>query len=142
MSKRLSSIITPVYKLLPFTVAGYTMFILIRDWSSFRSDVFFFFLLWCSMFYALTYRWKNVHLQGQMLRVSNYIKRINIPVSAIKKVEASSWWGRQRTIKITLWKDMGFGKTIIFVPRLFGRAASEIEQELRQAKFRAGCDCN
>ena len=112
-------------------------FILIRDLSSFRFDVLFFFLLWCGVFYALTYRWKNVHLQDQTLRVSNYIKRINIPVSSIKDVKASSRWGGQpRTIKITLWKDTAFGKTIIFVPRLLGFAASQTEQELRQAKFR------
>jgi hypothetical protein len=39
-----------------------------------------FFALWCGLGYLLTHRWKSVYLEGDVLRISNYLKKIRIPL--------------------------------------------------------------
>src|SRR3954464_4651449 len=99
MKKQLSSIVTPFYKVVPFVVGIYFLFLAITEFNRFGIAAVLFLCLWCTIWYLGTHRWKSVYLEDDTLRVSNYIKRITIPVREIEQVRASSWWGRQpRTI--------------------------------------------
>lgn len=92
-----------------------------------------FLALWCVIWYAVTARWKSVYLAGGTLYVSNYLKKVEIPLSDVKEVKASSWWGWQpRTITMTLKSKSEFGDRIVFVPRGLGLGGSEVEQELKR----------
>ena len=73
-----------------------------------------------------------MYLKGDALSVSNYLKRIEIPLANLESVEASSWWGWQpRTITVRLKSATEFGKSIVFVPRFGGYGAGEIANELK-----------
>ena len=130
MKRQLSSIITPFYKFVPYIVGSFGLFLLI--FRNIRFSVFLFFLLWSGVWYAFTYNWKSVYLKGDVLSVSNYLKRIEIPLSAVESVKASSWWGRQpRIITLRLKSASAFGEEIVFVPRFGGLEAGEVADELR-----------
>lgn len=132
MKKRLSSIITPIYKIIPFIFVPYGLFWLIYDFRSASLGGAVFLFVWCAIWSALTFRWKSVYLEGDSLAVSNYLKRIEIPLSKVESVDASNWWGWQpRTVTIRLKSATEFGESIVFVPRLGGLEAGELADELR-----------
>jgi hypothetical protein len=132
MKKRLSSIITPFYKVIPFIFVPYGLFWLIYDFRSATLGAIIFFFFWCAIWFLLTFRWKSVYLGGGSLSVSNYLKRIEIPLANVESVDASSWWGWQpRTVTVRLKSATEFGESIVFVPRLGGLEAGDIADELR-----------
>ncbi len=89
-------------------------------------------VLWCSIWNLVTFRWKSVYLKNDALSVSNYLRKIEIPLSNIESVKASSWWGWQpRTITVRLKFPSEFGEKIVFVPRGGGFGADEAADELR-----------
>jgi hypothetical protein len=141
MAKRLSSIVTPFCKFTPFVLTGYTLLrvtgsALLRE-SIKLEDVkvvggaLLLFTLW----YLGTFRWKNVYLEDDGLRVSNYFKSIDIPLSNIKDINASSWWGWQpQTIILRLYSPTEFGTKIIFVPRYLKFGDDAPFEKLRKIK--------
>ena len=132
MKRRLSSIITPFYKIIPFIFVPYGIFWLVYDFRGASLGGMSFFFLWCALWLALTFRWKSVYLEGDSLAVSNYLNRVKIPLAKVESVDASSRWGWQpRTVTIRLKSVTEFGESIVFVPRLGGMEAGEIADELR-----------
>jgi len=132
MKRRLSSIITPFYKVLPFLLVPYGLFWLIYDFRIASLGGIILYFLVCAAWYFFTFRWKSVYLKGEVLSVSNYLKKLEIPLANLESVDASSWWGSYpRTITIRLKSPSEFGDRIIFVPRLGGLEAREITDELR-----------
>jgi len=133
MKRRLSSILVPIYKLTFILVVAYGLFLTFYDLSKVGKLGLLFLLAFCGVWYLLIFDWKNVYLNDGRLSVSNFWKRIEIPLSNVDVVEASSWWGLQpRTITLYLKSPSEFGKRIVFVPRLGGLEASELSEELRQ----------
>jgi len=133
MKRRLSSILVPIYKLTFILVLAYGLFLTLYDFSKIGKLGLLFLLAFCGIWYLLVFDWKTVYLKGGRLSVSNFRKKIEIPLSDVDVVEASSWWGlRPRTITIYLKSPSEFGKRIVFVPRLGGLEASEMTEELRQ----------
>src|ERR1044071_2276971 len=132
MKRRLSSILVLLYKLIFIFVLTYGLFWLFYDLRHAASPGLSFLFFWCAIWYVLTFRWKSVYLKGDSLSISNYLKRVEIPLSNVDSVEASSWWGWQpRTITLYLKTSSEFGDRIVFVPRLGGMEAGEIAEELR-----------
>jgi hypothetical protein len=87
---RLSSIITPLYKVIPFIFMPYGLFWLVHDFGNASLGGIIFLFLWCAVWFLLTFRWKSVYLEGDVLSVSNYLRRIRIPLANVESVEASS----------------------------------------------------
>ena len=132
MKRRLSSVITPFYKAVPFILVPYGIFWLVYDFRSASLGGIVFFFLWCAVWFLLTRRWKSVYLEGNVLSVSNYLKRVKIPLADVDSVEASSWWGWQpRTVTVRLKSANEFGDSIVFVPRGAGMSAGRIADELQ-----------
>jgi hypothetical protein len=131
MRRRLSSIFTPVYKLIFLFVVSCGLYWLTSDFKNFTLSPLLFLSLWCALWFVVTSRWKSVYLEGDAIYVSNYLKEIRIPLAVVKSVEASSFT-RPRTVIVTLTSPSEFGKRIVFVPREGGFDASEVAQELRQ----------
>lgn len=135
MKRRLSSIITPFYKAFPFLLVLYGLFWLIYDFQESVASLggFILYFLVCAVCWFFTFRWKSVSLKGDVLSVSNYLKRREIPLANLERVDASSWWwgSNPRTITIRLKSPSEFGDRIVFVPRLAGLEAGEIADELR-----------
>jgi hypothetical protein len=133
MKNRLSSILVPIFKLIPILVLANVLFWIIYDFRNVKLSGILFIFLWCAFWYLLTSRWRDVYLKGNTLYVSNFLKRTEIPVSNIESVEASSWWGWQpRTIILKLKSPAEIGDEIIFVPKPLGFMASETANQLRR----------
>src|SRR5215213_1155071 len=133
MKRRLSSMLTPLYKLIFLSVLSGVLYRLTNGFRSSDLPGLAFLSFWCAIWYVLTHRWKSVYLAGGTLYVSSYLKKVEIPLSEVKEIKASSWWGRQpRTITMTLKSRSEFGDRIVFVPRGAGFGASEVEQELKR----------
>src|ERR1044072_4942590 len=133
MRRRLSSVLTIVYKLILLLVVSNALYWLTKDPGSVSLPPLLFISIWCALWYAFTPRWKSVYLEGDAFYVSNYLKRVKIPLSEVKEIKASSWWGWQpRTVTMILKSPSEFGDRIVFVPRGAGLGASEVEQQLKQ----------
>jgi hypothetical protein len=137
MRRRLSSTLTLVYKLILLLMVSNGLYWLTKDPKGVSLPPLLFLSLWCAVWYALTRRWKSVHLAGDDLYVSNYLKKIRIPLAEVKEVEASSVWGwHPRTVTLTLNSPSEFGDRIVFVPRGAGFGASEVARELKRMTTR------
>jgi hypothetical protein len=134
MKRRLSSVITPFYKGIPFILGLYGLFWLVYDFrrASFSGIILFF--LWCSILYLFTRGLKSVYLDSEALIVSNYLKRIKIPLSSIESVHVSSRWAHwPRTITVLLKAPSGFGESFMFVNGIWGCEPEEIAAQLRNS---------
>jgi hypothetical protein len=137
MKIRLSSILVPIYKSAPL-FAALIFLINIPVWvkNNFSWEFipgFLFIFIWGGVFYFATARWKNVYLRGEIISASNFLKKIEIPVSAVSDIEASSWWGWQpRKITVKLKSRTEFGEEIVFVPRGLGFTATTQAEELKR----------
>jgi hypothetical protein len=80
-------------------------------------------------------RLKQVILEagGEALTISNFFRAIRIPVSAIARVETSSWL-RRRYVWLTLSTDTPFGRQVVFMPPQegFGFSKSPVVELLRR----------
>lgn len=132
VKRRLSSILVPGFKLILLVVVAVGGFSFIRALPNVDIIAFLFFAAWCAIWYGGTFHWKSVYLEGDFLSVSNYLKKIRVPLSNVDLVESSSSWGPSpSTIKLYLKSPSYFGERIVFVPRLGGFAAGEMADELR-----------
>jgi hypothetical protein len=121
---------TPVYKLMPVFITLCGVYGLIQDGTPSNIGGYLLFILLLSFWCLATYKWKSVYLNNGSLSVSNYVRRIVVPVSNIKRIEVRTWW-RPQTIKLTLKSPSAFGQEIVFVPRPGGLDAGRIAAELR-----------
>jgi hypothetical protein len=76
---------------------------------------------------------KRVHLNGDSLFISNYLKTIDVPLSEIETVYAAGFWGwHPQTISLTLKSESAFGKEIVYISRGAGLYAKPFADKLRQ----------
>jgi hypothetical protein len=135
MRERLSSGLTHVYKLTFLFVVSYGLYWLTSDFGNVSLSPVLFLALWCTIWYGVTSRWKSVYLEGNALYVSNYLKKIRIPLTEVKGVEVSLGT-RPCTVVVTLKSPSEFGKRIVFVPKGAGFSASEVADKLKRLAAR------
>jgi len=87
--------------------------------------------------YYNNFRLKVVNIDGDYLRISNYLKKTTIPLSEVEKVEKSggySWW-RWPPVRVVIFLrgPSEFGDRIMFIP---GYLASQVVEDLTTAKSR------
>lgn len=78
-------------------------------------------------------RLKKVAIDSDGLVISNYLREVRVPWRQIADVSGSRWVNT-RQIKVTFNRDIGFGTSIIFMPKvrlLWPGQESPIAQELR-----------
>jgi hypothetical protein len=133
MKRRLSSLLVPLFKLIFVLVVAIGIYSLFRDLKNLNVLGLLFYFTWCAGWHFLTNHWKSVHLGNGVLYISNYLKVIEVPVSEIAKIEASSFWGWQpQTVKLKLKSSTVFGKEIVFVPNGGWMNAKAYADDLRQ----------
>ena len=66
------------------------------------------------LFYAGS-RFKRVRLDGHMLRISNYIDEIEVPLSAVERVTEFSW-SNSHPITLQFAERTTFGSKVTFMP--------------------------
>jgi hypothetical protein len=104
---------------------------------AFRSGVWPIFapvgVLVAATIYWFYVRLKKVALDSNGLVISNYLREVRVPWRQIVDVSGSRWVNT-RQIKVTFDRDIGFGTSIIFMPKirlLWPGQESPIAQELR-----------
>jgi hypothetical protein len=133
MKKWLSSILVPIFKLIPILLFANGLFWLFYDFHNANMSGILGYFFLCAIWFLVTFRWKIVYSKGNTLYVFNYLKTVEIPFSNIVSVEASSWWGWQpRSIILKLKTSTEFGDEIIFIPKPLGYMATETANQLRQ----------
>ncbi len=78
-------------------------------------------------------RLKKVAMDSDGLVISNYLREVRVPWRQVVDISGSRWINT-RQIKITFDRDIGFGTSIIFMPKirlLWPGQESPIAQELR-----------
>jgi hypothetical protein len=137
MTERLSSVLVPIYKLFPLIPVipmAYTAGSALT--YGFRQDLFIeilFSIVWSALFYFIARNWRIVYLRENALVVYRLRKTVEIPVSQVSDVQASSWWGTSpRRITITLKSNTELGGKIVFVPRGLGYFAGTEAKRIRK----------
>lgn len=84
-------------------------------------------------------RLKRVRRVGSMLRISNYVHEITMPLSAVDYVEENRWI-RGRPITVHFGRETRFGTRVVFMPRMATLASGavfvELERAVREARRR------
>lgn len=78
-------------------------------------------------------RFKKVAIDSDGLLISNYVREVRVPWRDIIEV-AGSRWVKTRQVTVTFDRDIGFGTSIVFMPRfrfLWPGQEHPIAQELR-----------
>ena len=130
---RLSSILVPIYKLVPILISVIIIYWLIQDFGNITQPGILFLFLFGVIWFVVTFRWKSVYVSGSSLIVSNFLERIEVPFDQVENVEASSFWGLQpQTVKVVLKTESAFGSELIYVPRWLGLNAKPFAEELQR----------
>jgi hypothetical protein len=138
MTKRLSSLSTPIYKSVHWVVVPLGIIAWFRNLEHSDPKTILFLILFGAIWHLITRRWVNVYLEGGVLRVSKGPKTIRVPLVLVAQVKATSWWaGIPRRAVVTLRRRTEFGDKIIFVPRMLGYSTSETVAEIRALIKRA-----
>jgi hypothetical protein len=85
-------------------------------------------------------RFKKVTIEQDGLLISNYLREVRVPWRSITQVSGSRWVNT-RQVKITFDHDIGFGTSIVFMPKtrfLWPGQEHPIAQELRDLARRQG----
>jgi hypothetical protein len=61
-------------------------------------------------------RFKKVAIDSDGLLISNYVREVRVPWRDIIEV-AGSRWVKTRQVTVTFDRDIGFGTSIVFMPR-------------------------
>ena len=78
-------------------------------------------------------RFKKVAIDSDGLLISNYVREVRVPWRDIIEVTGSRWV-KTRQVTVTFDRDIGFGTSIVFMPRfrfLWPGQEHPIAQELR-----------
>ncbi len=123
----------PVFKAIPYLVSGLVIINIFKEPKGLFTVGFLFMVAWLGVWFALTLRWKWVHLVGDKLRISNFFTRIEVPRAEIHWVEGSPFWGVQpQTAKLFLRESTVFGSEISFIPAGGMYWAEKWAENLRQ----------
>ena len=91
-------------------------------------------LLVAASIYWYYVRLKKVAVDSDGLVISNYVREVRVPWRDIIKVTGSRW-EKTHHVTITFHRDIGFGTSIVFMPRfrfLWPGQEHPIAQELRE----------
>src|SRR5690349_6607600 len=95
MNQRLSSILVPIYKLFP--LVPIVAIIMTTGWSltngltNLPVGAFLIWLIWGLILYFFSRSWRVVYLRDKTLVVRTLRRTVEIPVSQVTDVQASSW---------------------------------------------------
>ena len=87
----------------------------------------------CVSIYWYYVRLKKVAIDSEGLVISNYIREVRVPWRDIIKATGSRWL-KTRQVAVTFDRDIGFGTSIVFMPKfrfLWPGREHPIAQELR-----------
>jgi hypothetical protein len=90
-------------------------------------------LLLAVSIYWFYIRLKKVAIDSDGLAISNYVREVKVPWREVTKV-AGNRWKKTRQVTITFDRDIGFGTSIVFMPKfqfLWPGREHPIAQELR-----------
>ena len=90
-------------------------------------------LLVVASIYWFYVRLKKVAIDSEGLAISNYVREVRVPWRDVIKVTGSRW-KKTRQVTITFDRDVGFGTSIVFMPKfrfLWPGLEHPIAQELR-----------
>ena len=133
MERMLSSILVSIYKLVPAIPLAFAFYGILLDIRNLVQPGLIFLVAWCAIWYLLTFRWKSVRLRGSTIVVSNYLKTVQVPVSDVRWIEGSSFWGWQpQTVTLSLKSPSAFGGEIVFVPKGGWLGARSFAESLRR----------
>jgi hypothetical protein len=102
--------------ILPFFVVGVITFGAVVGGRGTWPLFFPFYVMMAVSFYWYYCRVKRVAVDADGLVVSNFLREIRVPWRDIVQVTGSRWVST-RQITITLDRDLGFGTSIIFMPK-------------------------
>ncbi len=123
----------PFFKVVFFFLLVSSIVGVFADTSDFSLLGFLFILVWLIGWYFAVRHWKSVYLNGDVMRVSGFLKTIEIPVSDITGVEDSRPLGRQpHTVILKLKSSSIFGREIAFIPKGRWFNARSFADELRR----------
>jgi len=132
MKRRLSSLSTPLHKFTPPVLVVVGLLWLISDVGNVKFKPLYFFIV-AAIIAVRFSSVKKVQL-CDVLYVSNYLKRIAIPLEDIARVEVSPWWeGFPRLTTLHLRKCSTLGLRIVFIPRGWGFLAPREADEISAA---------
>ena len=133
MKIRLSSLSTPFHKFAPPVLVVVGLLWLIYDYGSVKFEPLYFSIV-AAVIAVRFLNVKKVQLSRDVVYVSNYRRRIAIPLEDIARVEVSVWWeGIPRLTTLHLRKCSAFGLRIVFIPRGWGFLASRKADEISAA---------
>jgi hypothetical protein len=90
-------------------------------------------VLLAASIYWFYVRLKKVAIDSEGLAISNYVREVRVPWRDVIKVTGSRW-KKTRQVTITFDRDIGFGTSIVFMPKfrfLWPGREHPIAQELR-----------
>ncbi|SRR5216683_3692533 len=130
MKRRLSSILTLPYKVFVLVSAIYAAYLAVFRFTQTQMvGIIISFSAIIVLYFAIgTY--KRVCISDGFIYVSNYLREIRLPLSAIERIDGPSKWVSIRTIVVTLYVPSVFGHQIRFTPKFL--QAKEIVDELRE----------
>ncbi len=132
-SRRLSSVIVPIFKLMAFAMGIFGTVLAFLGFEQPNLSRIIFFFIGCAVLTLHTRQWKNVYLQDGLLYVSGVGRGITVPLTEIARVEIVN----ARRVRLQLRNRTAFGRQIVFVPRWFGHKTPEIASELAHLVNRA-----
>lgn len=139
MTRRLSSFIVPISKIVPWVVVPLGVIVWFQNLDNSDPKMILYLLAWGVIWHWITRRWMNVTLRGYVLVVSRDFRTFYVPLAGIARIKATSWWaGHPRRVIITLRRRMEFGDKIVFVPSFLSGSASGIVTGLEALVKRVG----
>ncbi len=139
MTRRLSSLIVPISKIVPGVVVPLGVIVWFQNLDNSGPEMILYLLAGGVVWHWITRRWMNVSLRGSVLVVSRNFRTVYVPLAGIARIKATGWWaGHPRRVIITLRRRMEFGDKIVFVPSFLNGSASGIVAELEALVKRVG----
>ena len=136
MKRKLSSDFTPLYKLVfPGLWCGLAAYTLVEYGFMWGDSTLKNFLGACIFWvgggilvFFVGARLKVVYLEDDALCVSNYLKKVRIPLESISTVKRSRFWTTINKVVVTVSCTTAFGKRIEFSP---ASGASQVIDQLK-----------
>ncbi|MEO8050972.1 MAG: hypothetical protein ABI833_11200 [Acidobacteriota bacterium] len=135
MPRVISSAQTFISKfILPFVIAALVAYAFSRTGIGFLTPFFIpIGVILVVSVYWFQIRLKKVAIDSDGLVISNYVREVRVPWRDVSQVKGNRW-EKTRQVTITFNRDIGFGTSVVFMPRfrlMWPYQEHPIAQELR-----------